>query len=104
MAKQMRCISRCQWKGDIVHVDDIVDMKEVDLANPLAKSAFVEVDNAAAGNTAADKTIIVAGLTREQVLLKLSSMKVTIPDGTTDQQLAKIFESTVDPKARSRAK
>ncbi len=102
MAK-MRCISKCQFKGDIVRVGDIVDIDEKTLANdPLAKSAFVQAEPSA-GKPAGGKAIV-AGLTREQVILKLTSMKVNVPNGATDQEIAKIFKSAVDAKAHSSRK
>ena len=102
MAK-MRCISKCQFKGDIVRVGDIVDIDEKTLANdPLAKSAFVQAEPSA-GKPAVGKAIV-AGLTREQAILKLTSMKVNVPSGATDDEIAKIFKSAVDAKAHSNTK
>ena len=100
MAK-MRCTSKCQFKGDIVRVGDIVDIDEKTLANdPLAKSAFVPAEPSA--EKSAGGKAIVAGLTREQAILKLTGMKVNVPDGATDDEIAKIFESAVDAKKHSR--
>lgn len=105
MAIKMRCISRCQFKGDIVRIGDIVDMDEKTLANePLAKSAFVKADPSAEDSAGGAPKIIVAGLTREQAVLKLKSMKVTVPPDATDDDIAKIFNAAVDADAQRRAK
>lgn len=103
MAIKMRCISRCQFKGDIVKVGDIVDMDEETLKNePLAKSAFVKADPSAEKSAGGHPKTIVAGLTREQTILKLKSMKVAVPADASDEDLAKIFNASVDAKSRTK--
>ena len=102
---RMKCVSRCQFKGDIVRVGDIVDMDDETLKDePLAKSAFVKADPPAEKSAGGAPKIIVAGLTREQTILKLQSMKVSVPKNATDDDLAKIFNASVDAKANSRTK
>lgn len=105
MAIRMRCVSRCQFKGDIVRIGDIVEMDEKTLENePLAKSAFVKADPSAEKSAGGKPKIIVAGLTREQTILKLKSMKVAVPPDASDDDLAKIFNASVDAKANCRTK
>lgn len=105
MAIKMRCVSRCQFKGDIVRVGDIVEMDEETLKKePLAKSAFVNADPSAEESAGGQPKIIVAGLTREQTVLKLKSMKVVVPPDATDDDLAKIFAAAVDSKENSRTR
>lgn len=86
----MRCISRCQWKGDIVHVGEEVDMDKSDLSAPLAKSAFVPVATPAKAKGAKPK-VLVAGLTREQTVLKLRTAGVDFEADADDATLAKIY-------------
>lgn len=101
----MRCVSRCQFKGDIVKVGDIVDIDEETLnKEPLAKSAFVEANPSAEKSAGGEPKILVAGLTREQTILKLKSMMVAVPPDASDEDLAKIFNAAVDAKANSRTK
>lgn len=105
MAIKMRCVSRCQFKGDIVKVGDIVDMDDETLKNePLAKSAFVKADPSAEKSAGESRKTIVAGLTREQTILKLKSMKIAVPADASDEDLAKIFNTAVDAKENSRTK
>lgn len=105
MAIKMRCVSRCQFKGDIVRVGDIVEMDEETLKKePLAKSAFVKAAPQAEESAGGQPKIIVAGLTREQTVLKLKSMKVVVPPDATDDDLAKIFAAAVDSKENSRTR
>jgi hypothetical protein len=92
----MRCISRCQWKGDIVHVGEVVDMDKNDLAAPIAKSAFVPAGREAAARGG----VLVAGLTREQTILKLQEANVMFDLGADDETLAGIYLEFAGARAK----
>lgn len=95
---KMKCVSRCQFKGDIVRIGEEVEIDETSLKNdPVAKSAFVPVDPAAVKKQP-ESAPIVAGLTRKQVLLKLASAKIPCDDTMSNDELAKRFNEAFDTK------
>jgi len=95
---KMRCISRCQFKGAIVRVGQELEIADETLkSDPIAKSAFVPVDPAAA-KAQPESAPIVAGLTRKQVLLKLASAKIPCDDTMSNDELAKRFNEAFDTK------
>ncbi len=95
---KMRCIVRCQIDGEIYHVGDEVDMKDELLEKePVARSAFTPVDPRGRQRPRG-AAIVVAGLNRKQVLLKLQGARVPCDDTMSNDDLAKLHNLTFDAK------
>lgn len=96
---KMRCIYRTMLRGDIVKVGQVLDLTEAECNLGRVKQFFVPVDATtpevnASGVAVNPKQTVVAGLTREEAIIKLQQAGQRVNDRISDKRLAERFEET----------
>ncbi len=102
-----KCLKKSIYRGEIVSPGKIIDIDEKDRDCDLVKYNFVLLDKDAseappsktALRDAKKKTkskILVAGLTREQVIMKLRELGTTIGYNASDEQLVELYNTSSD--------
>ena len=98
---KMRCAYKSMLRGDVVKVGTVLDLTPAECELDVVKAFFTKVDedvpavNPAAGVGASPvqpKTIVVAGLTREEAVMKLQQAGQRVAANISDKRLAERFE------------
>ena len=111
----MKCLFRSVLRGDVVKPGRVLDLTTDECGMDVVKRFFARVDEAAAENAAADvpnagKRLpdraagIVAGLTREQVVMKLAQAGVKVKGNVANASLVALYEQTFANIAEASAK
>lgn len=110
----MKCLSRSVLRGDVVKPGRVLDLTADECRMDVVKRFFVKVDGAAAENAAATVPSagkrpdgaagLVAGLTREQVVMKLAQAGVKVKGNATNASLVALYEQTFANIAEAAAK
>lgn len=98
---KMECRYRCMVAGDLVKPGKVLEVSEADAAKEPFRSSFVALPSApavpaagAVSGTGAAKTLLVAGLTREEAIQKLRAAKVSVPSNISDARLVERYDET----------
>lgn len=96
---KMRCLYKSVLRGDIVKAGQVLDLTAAELQLDVVKRFFVAAEEAAPGAIpgAAPSSagqIVVAGLTREEAILKLQDAGQRVGERISDKRLAERFEET----------
>lgn len=93
---KMRCTYRSVLRGDIVKVGQVLNLTEAECELDVVKRFFVPVDattpGANASGVTSSKQIIVAGLTREEAIMKLQQAGQRVSERISDAKLAERYE------------
>jgi len=99
---KMKCMFRSIIRGDIVKPGAILDLTKDECEMDVVKSFFVKVDGAVAEESAAAPAPVaakaaagvVAGLTRDQAIMKLQQAGVKFKGNISNKELAALYEQT----------
>lgn len=100
-----KCMMKSMLRGDLVKVGEVVDLNEVEAQMDVVKAYFVAVEDAApiedsvgAVSAKSEKRVkagtVVAGLTREQAMMKLTQAGVKAKGNMSNAALAALYEAT----------
>ena len=90
----------CKYKsiirGDVVKVGQVVNLTDAEAEMGVVKAHFVPVDGSAGADSAsavhAPAPVVVAGLTREQAIMKLAEAGQRVSSRISDERLRQRFE------------
>ena len=89
---KMKCLFKSVLRGDIVKPGQILDLTKEECRMDVVKKSFVAVESASAGEkSSAGAPILVAGLTREQAILKLQQSGVTVKGNLSNKSLVDLY-------------
>lgn len=94
---KMVCISSCVFRGDVVRKGAVVDATEAEMKEYPARTSFapaMDGDAADAAPSVRSEDRLVAGLTREQAVMKLYQAGVSVPERISMAKLRERFEET----------
>lgn len=110
---KMRCLYKSMLRGDIVKVGQVLDLTDEECSMGVVKRFFVKVEDSAAGSKdpaagsvpaeSGAKDIVVAGLTRDEAILKLQQAGQRVAFNISDKRLAERFNEcfSVGPAAQA---
>ena len=92
---KMKCLFKSVLRGDVVKPGQILDLTKEECRMDVVKKSFVAVEGASAGEkSSAGAPILVAGLTREQVMLKLQQNGVPVKGNLSNKALVELYNQT----------
>ena len=94
---KMVCVCNCVFRGDTVRKGAVVEMSGEEAKGFPAASSFVPFGGGDAEGPSAPPSggaVLVAGLTREQAVLKLYQAGVSVPEKISAAKLRERFEET----------
>lgn len=108
---KMKCLFKSVLRGDIVKPGQILDLTDEECKMDVVKSFFVKADGEVAEKPAAvpvpaapASAGVVAGLTRDQAIMKLSQAGVKVKGNISNAALAQIYNQTFANAAEATAK
>lgn len=106
----MKCLYRTVLRGDIVKAGDVLDLSDAECKTDVVKKFFVKVG----GATVEAKTSavapqpkageLVAGLTRDQVIMKLQQAGVGAKGNASNASLIELYNQTFANVSEATAK
>lgn len=96
----MRCNFKTILRGDVVKPGTVLDLTAEECALDVIKKSFTHVGNGtgakapAAADSAAKDAVVVAGLTREQAIIKLQHSGAKFKANISNKALAALYEQT----------
>lgn len=98
----MKCLFRSVLRGDVVKPGMVLDLTDDECRMDVVKRFFARVDGAegakspsvAAIPKAAAKKPVVAGLTRDQAVMKLAQAGVKVTNNVSNAVLAEMYNTT----------
>lgn len=93
----MRCKFKSILRGDVVKPGQVLDLTKEECRMDVVKQAFTKVGNGEAGgkSPAADNaekvTTLVAGLTREQAILKIQETGANVKGNVSNKALVELY-------------
>ena len=112
----MKCLFRSVLRGDVVKPGRVLDLTEDECRMDVVKRFFVKVDGAEgakspsaaaiskASTKGAAKKPVVAGLTRDQAVMKLSQAGVKVKNDVSNGVLAEMYNTTFANAAEATSK
>lgn len=92
---KMKCLFKSVLRGDVVKPGQILDLTKEECRMDVVKKSFVAVESAPAGEkSSAGAPVLVAGLTREQAMLKLQQNGVTVKGNLSNKSLVDLYNQT----------
>ena len=98
---KMRCLYRTILRGDVVKPGQVLDLTDAECKADVVKKFFVKADGSAATGdsspAAADQGkagTLVAGLTRDQVIMKLNQAGVGAKGNASNASLVELYNQT----------
>lgn len=99
---KMKCLYKSIVRGDIVKPGDVLDLTKEEADTDVVKKFFVPVEEtSAAGKTAVEAPSpapagkgLVAGLTRDQAIMKLQQAGVKVKGNISNQALIDLYNQT----------
>lgn len=96
------CMRKSMFRGDIVKPGTILDLSEAEEKMDVVKAFFVKVGGdatvvcsaAAAPTPQTPKGTVVAGLTREQAMMKLQQVGAKVKGNMSNNALADLYNAT----------
>lgn len=89
---KMKCLFKSVLRGDVVKPGQILDLTKEECRMDVVKKSFVAVESASAGEkSSAGAHILVAGLTREQVMLKLQQNGIPVKGNLSNKSLVDLY-------------
>lgn len=100
----MKCLFKTMVRGEVVKVGQVLDLTEAECAIPRIKEFFVKVGaeaapaaQAAGAATPAQATAVkavVAGLTRDQAIMKLQQAGAAVKGNISTKALVELYNQT----------
>lgn len=109
---KFKCLFKSIVRGDLVKPGEVLDLTKEECALDVVKQYFVPVDEAPAAETrksaagavpAPAGKAVVAGLTRDQAIMKLQQSGARIKANITNSALAALYEQTFANAAEAAA-
>ena len=98
---KMKCLFKSVLRGDIVKPGQVLDLTDAECEMDVVKAFFVKADGAVTEKTVAvpapaapASAGVVAGLTRDQAIMKLSQAGVKVKGNISNDKLVAIYEQT----------
>lgn len=92
---KMKCLFKSVLRGDIVKPGQILDLTKEECRMDVVKKFFEAVESAPAGEkSSAGAPVLVAGLTREQTILKLQQIGVAVKGNLSNKSLVELYNQT----------
>lgn len=94
---KMVCISSCIFRGDTVRKGAVLEVSEEEMKEYPARTSFAPAMGGGAESSAPSARTepqLVAGLTREQAVMKLYQAGVSVPERISIAKLRERFEET----------
>lgn len=92
---KMKCLFKSVLRGDVVKPGQILDLTKEECRMDVVKKSFEAVESApVAEKSAAGAPILVAGLTREQTIMKLQQSGVTVKGNLSNKSLVDLYNQT----------
>lgn len=92
---KMKCLFKSVLRGDVVKPGQILDLTKEECRMDVVKKSFEAVESAPAGEkSSAGAPVIVAGLTREQAMLKLQQNGVLVKGNLSNKALVELYNQT----------
>ena len=92
---KMKCLFKSVLRGDVVKPGQILDLTKEECGMDVVKKSFVAVESAPAGEkSSAGAPVLVAGLTREQTILKLQQIGVAVKGNLSNKALVELYNQT----------
>ena len=92
---KMKCLFKSVLRGDVVKPGQILDLTKEECRMDVVKKSFEAVESAPAGEkSSAGAPILVAGLTREQAMLKLQQNGVLVKGNLSNKALVELYNQT----------
>jgi len=106
---KMKCLFKSIVRGDIVKPGQILDLTEEECKADVIKGFFVKVEGGEAAEAAAPAPVtkqaygVVAGLTRDQAVMKLTQAGVKVKGNISNANLVALYEQTFANAAEATA-
>ena len=92
---KMKCLFKSVLRGDVVKPGQILDLTKEECRMDVVKKSFEAVESAPAGEkSSAGAPVLVAGLTREQAMLKLQQNGVLVKGNLSNKALVELYNQT----------
>lgn len=92
---KMKCLFKSVLRGDVVKPGQILDLTKEECRMDVVKKSFEAVESAPAGEkSSAGAPVLVAGLTREQTIMKLQQNGVTVKGNLSNKSLVDLYNQT----------
>lgn len=101
---KMKCLYKSILRGDVVKPGQVLDLTPAEMEKDVVKRFFVKVEGEAASPApagaavpapnAAQKPVVVAGLTRDQAVMKLTQAGVKVKGNLSNEKLADLYNTT----------
>lgn len=94
---KMVCTSACVFRGDVVRKGAVLEVTEAEMEEYPARTSFAPAMDGGEGRAAPPSRGdggLVAGLTREQAVMKLYQAGVNVPERISMAKLRERFEET----------
>jgi hypothetical protein len=92
---KMKCLFKSVLRGDVVKPGQILDLTKEECRMDVVKKSFEAVESAPAGEkSSAGAPVLVAGLTREQAMLKLQQNGVPVKGNLSNKALVELYNQT----------
>lgn len=109
---KMRCLFRTILRGDVVKPGQILDLTDAECKTDVVKKFFVKAEGSAASGGASPVAAetptkagtLVAGLTRDQVIMKLNQAGVGAKGNASNAALIELYSNTFANAAEAAAK
>ena len=89
---KMKCLFKSVLRGDVVKPGQILDLTKEECKMDVVKKSFEAVESAPAGEkSSAGAPVLVAGLTREQAMLKLQQNGVPVKGNLSNNALVGLY-------------
>lgn len=89
---KMKCLFKSVLRGDVVKPGQILDLTKEECRMDVVKKSFEAVESAPAGEkSSAGAPVLVAGLTREQAMLKLQQNGVPVKGNLSNKALVELY-------------
>lgn len=109
---KMKCLFKSVLRGEIVKVGQVIDLNDAELKTDVVKKFFVKVDDGTGADSVAapvavqpaKSTTVVAGLTRDQAILKLQQNGVSVKGNVSNKALIDLYNTTFANAAEATSK
>lgn len=100
---KMKCLYKSIFRGDVVKAGTVLDVTDAEAKQDVVKRFFVKVADEVGGGKTASASVstrargnagTIAGLTREQVIMKLAQAGVTASAATDRKALEELYNQT----------
>lgn len=92
---KMKCLFKSVLRGDVVKPGQILDLTKEECRMDVVKKSFIAVESApAAEKSSAGAPILVAGLTREQTIIKLQQSGIVVKGNLSNKSLVDLYNQT----------